>query len=179
MNIFKRLLTLIIATTFSLTILIPQNVTAAGISQNFTLMFTQTNITNQIITTNSNSLSAGLIDSNIVLFLTEYAKTLRETNPNFSDEQIAQIITAYLKIWEQTHANNKSEENINIEEIVLKTKKFSIKGLFYKVRDSIKSKIQQAQDKANSKERIRKNMESNIKFFPFIQFMLGFELAEA
>ncbi len=180
MKILKRFITSIIVLTFSLTVIIPQNVTAAGIAQNFSLIFSQ-NYSNQIITINSNSLSAGLIDYDIMLFLTEYAKTLRETNPNFSDEQIKQIITAYLKTWKETHIDNETEnqDKSNIEEIVLKTKKFSIKGLFYRIRDSIKAKIQEAQDKANSQERIRKNMESNIKFFPFIQFMLGFELAEA
>ena len=181
MKIIKRFLTLLIAVTFSLTTLFPQNVTAAQIAQNFALLFPQNNIVNQTITINSNSLSTGLIDSDIVLFLTEYAKTLRETNPAFSDEQIEQIITAYLKAWQETHGNTetKEENKINVNEIVSTSKKFSIKGLFFRIRDSIQSKIQQAQDKANSKERIRKNMESNIKFFPFIQFMLGFELAEA
>ena len=177
MKTIRRFLTLLIAVTFSLTALFPQNVTAEQIAQNFALMFFSNNVTNQIITTNSNSLSTGLIDSDIMLFLTEYATTLRETNPAFSDEQIEQIITAYLKTWQETHSN--TENKIKVEEIVSTTKKFSIKGLFYKIRDSIKAKIQQAQDKANSKEKIRKNMESNIKFFPFIQFMLGFELAEA
>ena len=182
MYYFKKLLTLIITITFSLTVIIPQNATAAEIFQNCALLFTQTNVVNQIVTIDSNSLSAGLIDSDIMLFLTEYAKTLRETNPNFSDEQIAQIITVYLKTWKQTHIDNETTEEQdkkNIKEIVLKTKKISIKGFFYKIRDFIKTKIQEAQDKANSRERIRKNMESNIKFFPFIQFMLGFELAEA
>ncbi len=180
MHYLKKFLTLITGITFSLTVIIPQNVTAAGITQNFTLIFPQT-ISNQVITINSNYLSAGLIDSDIMLFLTEYAKTLRENNPDFSDKQIEQIITAYLKTWKQTHINNETEEQdkADIEEIVLKTKNFSIKGLFYKIRDSIKSKLQEAQDKANSQDRIKKNMESNIKFFPFIQFMLGFELAEA
>lgn len=179
MTYFRKFILLTILIFFSLNILIPQNVTASVITQNFALIFTQKNIANQIITINSNSLSAGLIDDDIVLFLTEYAKTLRETNPNFSDEQIEQIITTYLETWEKTHINNKHQDKINVEEIVLKSKKFSIKGLFYKIRDFIKAKIQQAQDKTNSKERIQKNMESNIKFFPFIQFMLGFELAES
>jgi MFS family permease len=180
MKIIKKFLTLLIAVTFSLTALFPQNVTAAQIAQNFALLFPQNNLVNQTVTINSNSLSTGLIDSDIVLFLTEYAKTLRETNPAFSDEQIEQIIISYIKTWHETHGNNETKQDkINVEEIVSKTKKFSIKGLFFRIRDSIKTKIQQAQDKANSKERIRKNMESNIKFFPFIQFMLGFELAEA
>ncbi len=178
----KKILSLTLSLIFSLTTLLPQNVTAAQIAQNIVLLFPQNNITEQITKINSNSLSAGLIDADIVMFLTEYAKTLKETNPNFSDKDIEQIIKTYLKTWKDTHNNNKNDEpddKVNIEEIVSKTKKFSIKGLFYKIRDSIKAKIQQAQDKANSKERIRKNMESNIKFFPFIQFMLGFELAEA
>lgn len=177
----KRFLLLTISLFFSLTVLLPQNVTASQIAQNFALMFPQHNIVNQTITINSNSLSTGLIDSDIVLFLTEYAKTLRETNPDFSDKQIEQAVTAYLKTWEKTHNKNENDEQdkANVEQIVSKTKKFSIKGLFYKIKDSIKAKIQQAQDKVDSKERIRKNMESNIKFFPFIQFMLGFELAEA
>ncbi|MBR4632955.1 MAG: hypothetical protein IKO48_06550, partial [Elusimicrobia bacterium] len=181
MKNIKKFLTLLTALTVSLTALFPQNVTAAGIAQNFALMFSQNNISGQIITIKSNCLSAGLIDSDIMLFLTEYAKTLRETNPSFSDEQIEQIIAAYLETWKQTHINSGTSEQDkkNIEEIVSTTKKFSIKGLFYKIKNYIKAKIQQAQDKANSKERIRKNMESNIKFFPFIQFMLGFELAEA
>ena len=181
MKNIKKFLTLLTALTVSLTALFPQNVTAAGIAQNFALMFSQNNISGQIITIKSNCLSAGLIDSDIMLFLTEYAKTLRETNPSFSDEQIEQIIAAYLETWKQTHINSGTSEQdkTNIEEIVSTTKKFSIKGLFYKIKNYIKAKIQQAQDKANSKERIRKNMESNIKFFPFIQFMLGFELAEA
>ena len=181
MKTIKRFLTLLIAVTFSLTALFPQNVTAEQIAQNFALLFPQNNLVNQTVTINSNSLSTGLIDSDIVLFLTEYAKTLRETNPAFSDEQIEQIITAYLKAWQETHGSNETnkQNKINVNEIVSTSKKFSIKGLFFRIRDSIKSKIQQAQDKAKSKERIRKDMESNIKFFPFIQFMLGFELAEA
>ncbi len=177
MRHLKKLLLLTILIFFSLNILIPQNVTASVIAQNFRLIFYKNNIINPIIEINSNSLSAGLIDSDIVLFLTEYAKTLRETNPDFSDEQIKQIIKPYIEAWKKTHITGQKE--INIEEIVLKSKKFSIKGLFYKIKDFIKLKIQQAQDKANSKERIQKNMESNIKFFPFIQFMLGFELAES
>ena len=182
MKHIKKFLTLLTVLTVSLTALFPQNVTAAGIAQNFALMFSQNNIANQVITINSNYLSAGVIDSDIMLFLTEYTKTLRETNPNFSDEQIEHIITAYLETWKQTHINDgktNEQDKRNIEEIVSATKKLSIKGLFYKIRNAVKEKIQQAQDKANSKERIRKNMESNIKFFPFIQFMLGFELAEA
>lgn len=182
MKHIKKFLTLLTVLAVSLTALFPQNVTAAGIAQNFALMFSQNNIANQVITINSNYLSAGVIDSDIMLFLTEYTKTLRETNPNFSDEQIEHIITAYLETWKQTHINDgktNEQDKKNIEEIVSTTKKFSIKGLFYKIRNAVKEKIQQAQDKANSKERIRKNMESNIKFFPFIQFMLGFELAEA
>ena len=106
----------------------PQNVTAEQIAQNFALMFSYNNVASQIVTINSNSLSTGLIDSDIMLFLTEYATTLRETNPAFSDEQIEQIITAYLKTWQETHHNN--ENKVKVEEIVSTTKKFSIKGLF-------------------------------------------------
>ena len=184
MKYVKKFLTLLLSIFFTLTVLFPHNITAEQIAQNFVLIFSPTDVANKIITINSNSLSTGLIDSDILLFLSEYTKTLRENNPDFSDEQIKKIITAYFEAWKKTHnKNNKTELNekdkINIEEIILKTKKFSIKGLFYKIRDLIKTKIQQTQDKANSKEKIRKNMESNIKFFPFIQFMLGFELAEA
>ncbi|WP_413853204.1 MFS transporter [Candidatus Ruminimicrobium bovinum] len=177
MTYFKKFILLTILIFFSLNILIPQNLTAMEIAQNFALIFTQKNITNQIVTINSNSLSAGLIDSDIVMFLTEYSKALRENNPELSDKQIEQIITTYLEVWKKNHTTG--QNTINIKEIVLKSKKFSIKGLFYKIRDFIKLKIQQAQDKANSKEKFQKNMESNIKFFPFIQFMLGFELAES
>ena len=177
MKFLKKLLLLTTLLFFSINILFPQNLTAMEIAQNCAFVFSQQTFINQIVTTNSNSLSAGLVDSNIVLFLTEYAKTLRETNPNFSDEQIKQIIKTYIEAWEKTHITE--QKKINIEEIVLKSKKFSIRGLFYKIRDFLKVKIQEIQDKANSKERIQKNMESNIKFFPFIQFMLGFELAES
>ena len=106
MKHIKKFLTLLTVLTVSLTALFPQNVTAAGIAQNFALMFSQNNIANQVITINSNYLSAGVIDSDIMLFLTEYTKTLRETNPNFSDEQIEHIITAYLETWKQTHIND-------------------------------------------------------------------------
>ena len=177
MKILKKLLLLTILIFFSINILFPQNLTAMEIAQNFAFVLSHKNTINQIVTINSNSLSAGLIDSDITLFLSEYAKTLRENNPKLSDKQIEQIITTYLEVWKKNHTTG--QNTINIKEIVLKSKKFSIKGLFYKIRDFIKAKIQEIQDKANSTERIQKNMESNIKFFPFIQFMLGFELAES
>lgn len=177
MKFFKKLLLLTILIFFSINILFPQNLTAMEIAQNFAFIFSQQNTINQIVTINSNSLSAGLIDSDIALFLSEYAKILRENNPKLSDKQIEQIITDYFEVWKKIHTTQ--QNTINIKEIVLKSKKFSIKGWFYKIRDFIKAKIQEIQDKANSTERIQKNMESNIKFFPFIQFMLGFELAES
>ena len=115
MKNIKKFLTLLTALTVSLTALFPQNVTAAGIAQNFALMFSQNNISGQIITIKSNCLSAGLIDSDIMLFLTEYAKTLRETNPSFSDEQIEQIIAAYLETWKQTHINSGTSEQVPLK----------------------------------------------------------------
>lgn len=177
MEFLKKLLLLTILLFFSINVLFPQNLTAMEIAQNFAFVFSHKNTINQIVTINSNSLSAGLIDSDIALFLSEYAKTLRENSPKLSDKQIEQIIMTYFKVWKKKHTTG--QNTINIKEIVLKSKKFSIKGLFYKIRDFLKAKIQEIQDKANTTERIQKNMESNIKFFPFIQFMLGFELAES
>ena len=91
MKYIKKILILTLTIFFSLSTLVPQNVTAAAIAQNFVSMLEQQSLTQQTIAINSNCLSAGLIDEDISMFLMEYAKALRQTNPRFSDKQIEQL----------------------------------------------------------------------------------------
>jgi len=207
MYYLKKFLLLTIAGIFFLTTIIPKNVTASVIAQNFSLILEQANIHKQAAIINYNCLSDGTIVSGLSkhkqeIFITEFATALRKQNPDFSDKQIIEIIKTWAKthkdffdIDEQTNKNininttdsqekgiNEEKQNkdkLNIEETVIKSKKNSIKGFLYRIKDSIKAKIQKSQEKINTPEHIKKNMQSNIKFFPFIQLMLGFELAEA
>ena len=109
MKFLKKLLLLTILLFFSINILFPQNLTAMEIAQNFAFVLSHKNTINQVVAINSNSLSAGLIDSDIALFLSEYAKTLRENNPKLSDKQIEQIITAYFEVWKKNHITQQNK----------------------------------------------------------------------
>ena len=135
-------------------------------------------------------LVSGLSQQKQEEFLISWAQELRQQG--FKDSEIIKVINS----WAKKHSEFFSNENVeqeNIEETekkvtdtVLKTNKFSIKGWLIKAKELLKRdfgafktafRYKYEGDNPNNLDSntIRK-MESNIKYFPFIQFMLGFDL---
>ena len=125
-------------------------------------------------------------------FLISWAQELRRQG--FKDSEIIKIINSWAKKHKDFFSNEnieqevKDEEEIetDVTEIVLKSNKFSIKGWLIKAKEFLKRDFSafktafrykyKGDNSNNLDSKTIKNMESNIKYFPFIQFMLGFDL---
>ena len=132
----------------------------------------------------NNCLSDGLLVSVLSnqkqeQFLVSWIKELQ--NQGLKDSEIVNII----KDWAQKHPeffNNGTD----VKETVLKNNKLSIKGWLLKAKDFLKRDFSTFKtaflykydgNNPNGLDQTTVNkMESNIRYFPFIQFMLGFDL---
>ena len=132
----------------------------------------------------NNCLSDGLLVSVLSnqkqeQFLVSWITELQ--NQGLKDSEIVNII----KDWAQKHPeffNNGTD----VKETVLKNNKLSIKGWLLKAKDFLKRDFSAFKtaflykydgDNPNGLDQTTVNkMESNIRYFPFIQFMLGFDL---
>ena len=125
-------------------------------------------------------------------FLISWTQELRKQG--FKDSEIIKIINSWAKKHKEFFSNEDAEQEVkdekeietNVTETVLKTNKFSLKGWFLKVKEFLTKDLSKfktiftykytGDNPNNLDSRTIKNMESNIKYFPFIQFMLGFDL---
>ena len=125
-------------------------------------------------------------------FLTSWTKELRQQG--FKDSEIIKIINSWAKKHSEFFSNENTEQEVrdekeietNVTETVLKTNRFSVKGWLIKAKELLNRdfaafktafRYKYEGDNPNNLDSstIRK-MESNVKYFPFIQFMLGFDL---
>jgi len=142
------------------------------------------------INTTYDALSDGLLVSGISKYKQEYflltwIKELRHNG--LKDKEIIKT----LNDWANSHKKFFShattlKSKIDLSDIVLTSNKFSIKGWLLKIKKSVLYYFQKLklpftykydvspQKYSDVKE--MKDMESNIKYFPFIQLMLGFDL---
>ncbi|MBR3627737.1 MAG: MFS transporter [Elusimicrobia bacterium] len=138
------------------------------------------------------ALVSGLSNTKQEEFLISWAQELRQQG--FKDSEIIKIINSWAKKHREFFSNENVEQEVKDEkeietivtETVLKTNKFSIKGLLIKAKEFLKRdfsafktafRYKYSGDNPNNLDsNTIKNMESNIKYFPFIQFMLGFDL---
>ena len=122
-------------------------------------------------------------------FLTSWIVELRQQG--FKDSEIIKIINSWAKKHSEFFSNENveqeiTEEETDVTETVLKTNKFSIKGWLIKAKELLKRDFSafktafrykyEGDNPNNLDSNTVKKMESNIKYFPFIQFMLGFDL---
>ncbi len=183
MFLLKKYLSLFLAFCFFIITVIPQGVTVSAVAQNFqNIQNIQTeNFAKQY---SGNSLSDGLLIEGLSpqkqeKFLAAWIQELK--NQNFKDSEIINII----KEWAQKHPeffNNGTD----IKETVLKNNKFSMKGWLLKAKDFFKRDFSafkaaflykyEGENPNGLNQTTINEMESNIRYFPFIQFMLGFDL---
>ena len=112
-------------------------------------------------------------------FLTSWITELKQQG--FKDSEIIKTI----QDWAEKHPDFFGNVT-NISEAVLKANKFSLKGWFLKAKEFLKRDLSAFKtafrykytgDNPNELDQTTiKKMESNIRYFPFIQFMLGFDL---
>lgn len=123
-------------------------------------------------------------------FLISWAKELRQQG--FKDSEIIKIINSWAKQHSEFFGNENAEQEITEEpetkvtETVLKTNKFSVKGWLIKAKELLKRDFgafktafrykYEGDNPNNLDSSTIKKMESNIRYFPLIQFMLGFDL---
>lgn len=200
MKSLKKFLSLFLTVCFFIVTVVPQGITAAGVAENFQDIQTVQKEKNFDITL-SNSLSDGLLVSGLSdkkkeEFLTLWVKELQQKG--LKDSEIIKTIND----WANSHKefftaeisdnvvaeaeNVEDSKQIDVTETVLKANKFSLKGWLLKAKDFLtkdlskfktvfKYKYEGSNPNELDKTTIKK-MESNIKYFPFIQFMLGFDL---
>ncbi|WP_372519567.1 MFS transporter [Candidatus Ruminimicrobiellum ovillum] len=183
MFLLKKYLSLFLAFCFFIITVIPQGVTVSAVAQNFqNIQNIQTeNFAKQY---SGNSLSDGLLIEGLSpqkqeKFLAAWIQELK--NQNFKDSEIINII----KEWEQKHPKFLTEKT-DITETVLKNNKFSMKGWLLKAKDFFKRDFSafkaaflykyEGENPNGLNQTTINEMESNIRYFPFIQFMLGFDL---
>ena len=192
MFLFRKFLSLILSICFFIITVIPRGITVSALAQNF-----QANqyIQNEKLINKSlsNSLSDGLLVSGLSQqkqeqFLISWITELKEQG--FKDLEIISIINTWAnkhKEFFYSDINKKKDtKEIDVTETVLKQNKFSLKGRFLKTRDFLKKDLSKFKtifnykyngDNSNNLDnKTIKDMESNIKYFPLIQFMLGFDL---
>ena len=112
-------------------------------------------------------------------FLTSWITELKQQG--FKDAEIIKTI----QDWAEKHPDFFSNDT-NITETVLKANKFSLKGWFLKAKEFIKRDLSafktaflykyEGENPNGIDQATINKMESNIRYFPFIQFMLGFDL---
>lgn len=124
-------------------------------------------------------------------FLTSWITELKKQG--FKDSDIIKIINTWAnKHKEFFNVDNTEQEissdnqEIDVTETVLKQNKFSLKGWLLKAKDFLTKDLSKFKTVFKYKyngnnpngldDKNIRNMESNIKYFPFIQFMLGFDL---
>ena len=135
-------------------------------------------------------LVSGLSNAKQEEFLISWAKELRQQG--FKDSEIIKIINSWAKQHNEFFGNENAEQEITgdsetkVTETVLKTNKFSIKGWLIKAKELLKRDFgafktafrykYEGDNPNNLDSSTIKKMESNIRYFPLIQFMLGFDL---
>ena len=112
-------------------------------------------------------------------FLVSWITELKQQG--FKDSEIINTV----QDWAEKHPEFFGNDT-NITETVLKANKFSLRGWGLKAKDFLKRdfsafktafRYKYTGDNPNELDQSTiKKMESNIKYFPFIQFMLGFDL---
>ncbi|MDD5101830.1 MAG: MFS transporter [Endomicrobiaceae bacterium] len=151
------------------------------------------------IKTSSDALSDGLLVLGLSKykqkqFLLTWIKELRSSG--FKDKEIIEIINKWANIHKNFWGLGKSDikdsefsinqKTIDLSDIILTSNSLSLKGWFIKVKKIVKQYLNKFKQPfiyryhGNNKKildvKTLKKMESNIKFFPFIQLMLGFDL---
>lgn len=194
MNLFKNFLSLVLTLSFLIVTVVPQGVTAAGVVKNFQdIQAVQKEKTAHVCLSNSLSdglLVSGLSDKKKEEFLTLWIQELQQKG--LKDSEIIETINT----WANEHkeffnADARQEDGnaiqeIDVTETVVKANKFSLKGWLLKAKDFLTKDLAKFKtvftykykgDNPNELDsKTIKSMESNIKYFPFIQFMLGFDL---
>ncbi len=127
-------------------------------------------------------LVAGLSHPKQKEFLVSWIQELQKQG--FKDYEIIKIINTWVKKHKEFFTSDTTETDVT--ETVLKNNNFSLKGWLLKLRDLIKENISKFENIFNYKyvgdnpnnlsQKDIKNMVSNIKYFPFIQLVLGFDL---
>lgn len=107
---------------------------------------------------------------------------------NFNNKEIITVINSWAKKHNEFFGatNEKEEQEIDVTNTVIKNDKFSIKGWLLKAKDILRKDLSKfkavfkykynGNNLQNLDLKTIKKMQSNIKYFPFIQFMLGFDL---
>lgn len=134
------------------------------------------------------ALSEGLFVSNVSgykqkKFILSFISELRKKG--ISDEEIKNII----RQWQEKHKNFvilNPKTPYDLAELVDETNKTSLKGKLLRIKKELvkfftdlKTPFVYKYNNANGKDsdlKEIKNMQSNVRFFPFIEFMLGFNL---
>ena len=120
-------------------------------------------------------------------FFVSWIKELRQQGKK--DSEIIETINFWAKDHPEFFANENAEQENkekDVTETVLKNNKFSLKGWLLKAKDFLTKDLSKFKTVFTYKYtggnpngldgKTIKSMESNIKYFPFIQFMLGFDL---
>ena len=120
-------------------------------------------------------------------FLVSWIKELKLQGKK--DSEIIETINSWTKNHPEFFADENAEQENkekDVTETVLKNNKFSLKGWLLKAKDFLTKDLSKFKtvftykyvgDNPNGLDsKTIKSMESNIKYFPFIQFMLGFDL---
>ena len=120
-------------------------------------------------------------------FFVSWIKELKQQGKK--DSEIIETINSWTKAHPEFFANENAEQENkekDVTETVLKNNKFSLKGWLLKAKDFLTKDLSKFKtvftykytgDNPNGLDgKTIKSMESNIKYFPFIQFMLGFDL---
>lgn len=124
-------------------------------------------------------------------FLTSWITELKKQG--FKDSDIIKTINTWANKHKEFFNSDNTEQDIDIDnqeidvtETVLKQNKFSLKGWVLKAKEFLTKDLSKFKTVFKYKytgnnpngldDKNIKNMESNIKYFPFIQFMLGFDL---
>ena len=183
MFLVRKLLSLLLTVCFLVVTLLPQGVSAAGIIYNF-----KTLQTIKVSEYSSHSLTEGLLNAGKSQrkrnqFLKTFINELKQKG--YKDTEIINFINT----WANNHKeffNVGSQETIDVTDLVLKSNYFSLKGWLLRLRDFIKENIRKFKFIFNYKytgtnpndisTKTVREMESNIRYFPFIQLVLGFDL---
>ncbi len=200
MHYLKKFLLHILIFSFLIVTVIPQGITAANVIENFQNIYERSYDDNYqtVNGTNIRQLFNGCLSDGLFVealsnykreeFLKSWIKALKQKG--LKDKEIISIINSWAqnhkKFFKNGNKENEKEVNPDVTDTVLKQNKSSLKGLLLKIKEFVKTDLSKFKTVFNYKysgtnplnldEQTIKNMQSNIKYFPFIQFMLGFDL---
>lgn len=200
MHYLKNFLLHILIFSFLIVTVIPQGITAANVIENFQNIYERSYDDNYqtVNGTNIRQLFNGCLSDGLFVealsnykreeFLKSWIKALKQKG--LKDKEIISIINSWAqnhkKFFKNGNKENEKEVNPDVTDTVLKQNKSSLKGLLLKIKEFVKTDLSKFKTVFNYKysgtnplnldEQTIKNMQSNIKYFPFIQFMLGFDL---